>query len=194
MLEQFKELAAAYCPESATLSRGSTVERRLSQLRDVFGDPAAVDLLLERDDPVLYRVMAIEPADGPGDLHLGLGILYPGKVGGEYFLTKGHLHTTREAAEVYIGLAGDGVMLLEDEAGGNVRMEPLGSGKLVYVPGHTAHRTINTGSEPLTYFGVYPANAGHDYGAIAERNFTHVVIEIDGQPTLRKRKDVFPNG
>jgi glucose-6-phosphate isomerase len=57
----------------------------------------------------------------------------------------------------------------------------------VYVPGFTAHRTINTGSEPLTYFGVCPAEAGHDYAVIAERNFSHVVIEVNGSPALAER-------
>jgi len=78
-------------------------------------------------------------------------------------------------------------MLLEDEGTGASRLEPLGAGQIVYVPGHTAHRTMNTGSEPLTYFGVYPANAGHDYGAIAERNFHKILVEENGQPTLKDR-------
>ena len=30
---------------------------------------------------------------------------------------------------------------------------------------------MNTGNVPLTYLGVYPAKAGHDYAAIAGRNF-----------------------
>ncbi len=131
---------------------------------------------------------AVEPADGAGDLHYGLGVLYPGKVGNEYFLTKGHLHSRREAAEVYIGLAGEGRMLLEDEATGESRLEPFGAGKVVYVPGHTAHRTMNTGDVPLTYFGVFPSDAGHDYGAIAERNFLKVVVEENGVPVLRDRR------
>ena len=45
---------------------------------------------------------------------------------------------------------------------------PLTPESAVYVPGHTAHRTINTGDMPLTYLGIYPARAGHDYGVIAD--------------------------
>lgn len=143
--------------------------------------------LARKNNPVVYRVIAVEPASGPGDLHYGLGILYAGKVGNEYFLTKGHLHQTREAAEVYIGQSGEGLMLLEDEHTGESRTAPLGAGQIVYVPGHTAHRTVNTGSEPLTYFGIYPANAGHDYGAIAKRNFLKVVVEENGHPVMKDR-------
>jgi glucose-6-phosphate isomerase len=84
----------------------------------------------------------------------------PGKIGDEYFLTKGHLHAWRPAAEFYFGLSGEGVMLLEDEATGESRLVPLRPHHAVYVPGHTAHRTVNTGAVPLTYLGVYPARPG----------------------------------
>lgn len=187
MLENFMTLTENYDALTAVLSGGQIVERRLGQMSGCFADEAAFDVAVKGGDPLLYRVTAVEPAQGKGDLHYGLGILYPGKVGDEYFMTKGHLHATREAAEVYIGLTGEGFMLLEDEHSGESRLEPLGKGKVVYVPGHTAHRTMNTGDVPLTYFGVYPANAGHDYGAIAERNFRKILVERDGQPTLIDR-------
>ena len=187
MLEQFTELARRYDPATGELDGAETVERRLSDLRGMFADPAAYEAALAEGDPVVYRVAGVTPAEGPGDLAYGLGVVYPGKVGDEYYLTKGHLHTRREAAEVYIGLAGEGVMLLEDEATGESRMVPLGAGKVVYVPGHTAHRTVNTGDTPLTYFGVFPCDAGHDYGAIAERNFLKVVVEENRQPLMKDR-------
>jgi len=119
-------------------------------------------------------------------------MLMPGRIGREYFLTKGHLHEWREAAEVYVGLRGEGLMLLEDEETGRSRLLQLGAGRAVYVPGHTAHRTINSGTLPLLYLGIYPAAAGHDYGAIAERNFRKVVVEQDGQPVLLDRTELKP--
>ena len=66
-------------------------------------------------------------------------------------------------------------------------VELLAENIVVYVPGHTAHRTINTGSEPLKYLGIYPAAAGHDYAPIAEKNFKMMLIMKDGQPTLVER-------
>lgn len=187
MLEEIGTLTREYEPASAALNGGAVVERRLSDLRGCFADTAAYEAALAREDSLLYRVTAIEPASRPGDLHYGLGVLYPGKVGDEYFLTKGHLHAKREAAEVYVGLRGEGMMLLEDEATGASRLEPLGAGRIVYVPGYTAHRTMNTGTAPLTYIGVYPADAGHDYGAIAERNFLKILVEANGHPVLKDR-------
>lgn len=187
MLESFSRLMHRYDPTSAKLEGGVETVRQLSQLAGAFQDEKAYQALLEEEDPVVYRVVAVEPAEGPGDLHYGLGTLYPGKVGQEYFLTKGHYHSRREAAEVYIGIAGEGRMLLQDEHSGESRLEELGQGQVVYVPGYTAHRTINVGAEPLVYFGIYPADAGHDYGAIAERNFFKVLVERDGEPVLRDR-------
>jgi len=189
MLEHFQSLAEKFSvnPDAFALSGGREVVRCLGDLDGCFRDAVSYSAALACGNPVLYRVIAVEPASGSGDLHYGLGILYPGKVGSEYYLTKGHLHRTREAGEVYIGQRGEGFMLLEDEASGESRLETLGAGRVVYVPGFTAHRTINTGTVPLTYFGIYPANAGHDYGAIAERNFRKVLVEEAGQPVLKDR-------
>ena len=141
-------------------------------------------------DPLLYRVSAFEPAGGDGDLHYGAAIVMPGRIGAEYFMTKGHLHAWREAAEFYIGLSGEGVMLLEEEDSGASRLAPLQPNAVVYVPGRTAHRTMNTGNVPLTYLGVYPAKAGHDYAAIAARNFRAVVLERAGRPALIQRNSL----
>lgn len=186
MLPPF-DLTQYYNAATGELTSGKRVERRLSDLKGCFADTAAFEARLAAENPLLYAVAAVEPGHGDGDLHYGMGVLYPGKIGNEYFMTKGHLHAWRPAAEIYIGLRGQGMMLLEDEATGDSRMEPLVSNSMIYVPGHTAHRTMNTGSEPLVYIGVYPAKAGHDYGAIAEKNFRHVVVEQAGKPALLPR-------
>jgi glucose-6-phosphate isomerase len=57
----------------------------------------------------------------------------------------------------------------------------------VYVPGHTGHRTANVGDKPLTYMGVFPARAGHDYGAYAERNFHFAIVDEGGEPRMIRR-------
>jgi len=163
--------------------------RHLADLGGSFADAGAYAAALAAGNPLVYTVASAEPASGPGDLHYGLGVLQPGRIGAEYYLTKGHLHTWRPAAEVYIGLRGEGAMLLEPEDGGEARLVPLVAGSVVYVPGFTAHRTVNTGAEPLAYLGVYPAAAGHDYQVIARNNFRHVVVERGGRPALLPRGD-----
>jgi len=189
MIQSIKpeDLSVAYGLDSARIGDRPMTERHLSDLRGCFADSSAYEAALAKGNSLLYSVTAVEPAKGDGQLHYGLGIIYPGKIGDEYFLTKGHYHSYRPAAEIYVGLRGEGVMLLEDEATGESRMVRLAENCSVYVPGHTAHRTMNTGSEPLVYLGIYPANAGHDYGAIAEKNFKMMVVERDGKATMIKR-------
>ena len=182
-----EDLYVAYSLESVSLGSRPAVRRVLSDLRNCFADTEAYEHQLAHEDPLLYEVTAVEPASGDGQLHYGLGILQPGKVGDEYYFTKGHYHSYRQAAEVYVGLKGTGAMLLEDEATGESRLVPLHANCAVYVPGRTAHRTVNTGKEPLVYLGIYPSNAGHDYQAIAEKNFKMLVVERDGKPELIKR-------
>ncbi len=162
------------------------LERRLSDMSGCFADSSACRAL-ESENPLIYAVTTVEHSSGAGDLHYGLGIVYPGKIGREYFMTKGHLHSWRSAAEVYIGLSGCGVMLLQDETTGESRLEPLEQASIVYIPGSVAHRTINTCAEPLVYLGVYPAVAGHDYDALAGGNFKSVVIDQNGTSAMRDR-------
>jgi len=175
-------------PTTAMIVGRTPTARCLRDVQGIFADQSACQELLA-SNPLLYSVTQVEDHDGEGDIHYGLGILMPGKVGREYFMTKGHLHAWRPAAEVYIGLRGRGVMLLEDERTGACRAAPLEANCTVYVPGYTAHRTINVGDEPLVYWGVLSSAAGHDYGAVAERNFRLVVVEKDGQPAVMERAD-----
>ena len=188
MIPALEQFFRHFDPHSAEISGAPRTKRRLSQLAGCYADPHAFNAALESDDPVIYSVSSLEPGSGDGDLHIGLGMVTPGKVGAEYHLTRGHLHSWREAAEIYIGLSGNGLMLLESEDSTDAAV-PLTANSIVYVPGHTAHRTVNTGLEPLTYLGIYPAKAGHDYAAIAHDNFRQVVIERDGQPKVLQRKD-----
>jgi glucose-6-phosphate isomerase len=46
---------------------------------------------------------------------------------------------------------------------------------------------VNTGNEPLVYWGVYPCEAGHDYTYVKNHNFSHVVVEVDGKPAVLDR-------
>jgi glucose-6-phosphate isomerase len=182
------KLLSQFNPATGQIAGAPRVQRHLHDLCGCFADTAAFVAAAAAGNPLVYSVASVEPASGAGDLHYGVGCLLPGKIGDEYYLTKGHLHSWREAAEVYIGLAGEGVMLLEDESSGKSRIVPLQPHGVVYVPGRTAHRTMNVGQTPLTYLGVYPAKAGHDYSTIGKTNFRCVVLERNGQPAMIERK------
>jgi glucose-6-phosphate isomerase len=174
-------------PLTGLIDEREATVRRLADLAGSFVDPAAFQQALATENPVIYRATQVEEAIGDGALHYGLAVIYPGKVGAEYHLTKGHIHAWRPAAELYLGLRGRGMMLLENEETGEAAALPLTAGGTVYVPGFTAHRTVNTGDEPLVYWGILSSAAGHDYGAIGQRNFRQVVVEIEGKPTIMER-------
>lgn len=183
-----EKLLSRFHPATGEIIGAPLTKRHLSDLRGCFADGTAFETALAKEDRLIYTVATVAPGQSDGDLHYGIGMLLPGKIGDEYFLTKGHLHAWRDAAECYVGLDGKGAMLLEDEATGESRLVPLRPNSVVYVPGRTAHRTINVGPVPLTYLGVYPAKAGHDYEAIAGKNFRCAVVEREGRPAMIERK------
>lgn len=170
-----------------TIRGAQRTERHLSDLAGIFLDEVAYRAACAEGNPLIYSVEVIERRTGDGDLHYGIGVISPGRIGQEYFMTKGHLHAWREAAELYVGLSGNGVILLEDEATGESCMVRLVPGCTVYVPGRTGHRTANVGDAPLSYLGVYPARAGHDHGVYESRNFRCAVVEEAGAPRVIRR-------
>jgi glucose-6-phosphate isomerase len=160
------------------------IERRLSSMRGQYLDHASYAQLLERADVLLYEVYENVRPNQPGDLIHGVSIVHPGKVGDEYFMTKGHYHALLETAEVYYCLAGRGMMVLQTQKG-DWATEELLPGRLVYVPPCWAHRSVNTADdEDLVTLFVYPANAGHDYGTIEGYGFCKRVVERDGRPVV----------
>ncbi|UCF36134.1 MAG: cupin domain-containing protein, partial [Acidobacteriota bacterium] len=110
--------------------------------------------------------------------------LYPGLVGEECFMTKGHYHTVLETAEIYLCLKGRGLMMMK-LPDGSCRWEDFTPGRLVYVPPYWAHRSINTDTEPLTSLCIYPGEAGHNYGDIRTEGFPKRVFRRNGQVVVQ---------
>ena len=163
-------------------SKGAQATKRtLSQMKEMYCDTAAADEMLKTEDPLVYEFYELGAPEHPGDLAFGTSITYPGKVGKEYFMTKGHFHAILETAEVYYALSGEGFMLMESPEG-DVVLQPLEPGKAVYVPKRYAHRSINTGNVPLVTFFVFRGDAGHDYGSIETKGYRKIVVERDGKP------------
>ena len=157
-----------------------TVVRRASDMHGYYADEAALQrLIAEHADPVHYEVFEKAIPEAPGHLLLCISKLQPGRVGEECFMTKGHYHAVRGTAEVYWCLRGRGLMLMKT-AQGQCVAEPMERNRVVYVPPHWAHRSINAGDEPLVSFCVYPGEAGHNYEDIAEQGFPRRVFLRNG--------------
>lgn len=142
-------------------------------------------MLRSGEDPVVYEVYEAPQPPLEGFFSVAWTVLYPGKVGKEYFFTKGHFHAREPRGEVYLGLQGSGKILMQSREG-EVKLLPLARGKLVNIPPGWAHRTINTGRSKLTFLSIYPSDAGHDYGAIKRSGFARLVVERGGKPVLVK--------
>ena len=162
-------------------------QRRLSSLRGLFLDAEALERRIrEEEDPVCYENYAFNESKAEGDLFFGTTIIYPGTVGSEYHLTRGHYHRKRDRAETYQALSGRGLVLFERQDGANCTAE-LEPGKVTYVPPFWAHRSVNTSSVPLVFLWTCPVDAGHDYEALAGRAMSQVVVERDGRPSIENR-------
>ena len=183
-----EEVFSRFDPEIGTIEGCETVNKRLSDLKGLFIDGNAYDAALSRNNPVIYSVSTIKSSQGEGQLHCGLGIIMPGKIGDEYYFTRGHLHLLRNAAEFYIGLKGKGKMILENDSSHESIVVDLVPNSIVYVPRNTAHRTVNIDDTPLAYLGIYPADAGHDYAGVSKNIFRHVVVARNNKPMVMDRK------
>ncbi len=169
--------------ETAFSKTAEATKRRLSQMKGMFCDIRATEKILEKEDPVIYEFYELGCPERAGDLAFGTTILYPGKVGSEYYMTKGHFHTILDTSEVYYTLDGEGCMVMENMEGDTME-RPLRKGEVLYVPRSYAHRMVNTGDTPLRTFFVFQADAGHDYGTIETKGYRKLIVEKDGNPAV----------
>ncbi|MGE5581414.1 MAG: glucose-6-phosphate isomerase [Bacillota bacterium] len=161
----------------------ASTKRYLANMRGMFADEAALEAMIAKENTMVYEFYELGLPERPGDLLFGTSITYPGKVGDEYFMTKGHFHTILDTAEVYYCLNGNGYMLMENPEGDWDARE-MTPGKAVYVPGRYAHRSINIGSTPLVTFFVFRADAGHDYGTIESKGYRKLIVEKNGKAVI----------
>lgn len=162
----------------------SHIQRALSAMEGQYLDSEAYDVMLAQEDVVLYEVYELNRPQVAGELLHGISIVHPGKVGDEYFMTKGHFHNVLDTGEVYYCLSGQGMMVMETPEG-DWCVQEFRPGEVLYVLPRWAHRSINTSSdEDLVTFFVYPGNAGHDYRTIEEQGFRKLVVERDDEPQV----------
>ena len=160
------------------LPERATVERRLSDMAGYYLADSGGS-----GDPLIYRVHAIPVPETNAEIQCSTTVLEPGRVGNEYYMTKGHFHRIRDRSEIYIGLAGEGRLVMATEDGRHA-VEPIHHGTVSYVPGGWAHRSVNVGSEPLVFFAAYIGDAGHDYATIAEQGLPVMVVAADSGPEV----------
>lgn len=165
---------------------GEPIINQLRQLQDIYGifqDQEAMKAM--NLETTVYSVQSWLPVkEGtPGGLFYGASTLMPGKVGNEYFMTKGHFHAQSDRSEFYWGVQGKGMLILMDRDR-TTWAEEIYPGSLHYIGSDIAHRLANTGSENLVVGACWPSDAGHNYEEIAEVGFSARLLEVNGKPVL----------
>jgi glucose-6-phosphate isomerase, archaeal len=152
--------------------------KRLSEFRNVYRDDKALDELMAAEgDLVTYKVVEYR-AEG-SDIFFGTTTMMPGRVGDEYFMTRGHYHARIDRGEIYYTQSGQGMLVLQSRDGKTreVEMKP---GVCAFIPPDWAHRSINTGKTPLVFVWCCSQDAGHDYAEIATQGMRRLVVEKNG--------------
>ncbi|WP_165491982.1 glucose-6-phosphate isomerase family protein [Egibacter rhizosphaerae] len=158
-----------------------TKRRHLSDMHGMYleePDEAAGDALV-------YTVHEIVVPESPDHIQCSTTILQPGRVGREFFMTKGHFHEVRGRSEVYLGLRGEGRLVMATE-GGDHAVEHIVPGSVSYVPGGWAHRSVNIGSELLVFFAAYVGDAGHDYATIEDEGLPVLLTDAPDGPRVER--------
>ncbi len=169
-------------PETGELEGSNgRYEKFVADLDGLYRDDTAYRARLAADDGApVYWVETTQTEDGPGGLITGISVLEPGSVGAEYAMTRGHLHAVADRSELYVGLAGHGVMILET-LDGQTEVHDVTPGKAVYVPGHWVHRSVNVGTGRFSTLFCYAADAGQDYAIIERAGGMKSLVVVDGE-------------
>jgi len=153
--------------------------RRLKDMKGVYSSDEAWRLM----DPetVVYRVHR----KSYEELFYGVTEILPGKVGDEYFMTKGHFHQRVGAPGICVFLAGRGAMVLQHQDEKLPFMvAPVERGTICYEPGYYAHRAVNLGPEKLIYVSIAATDSGWDYGLIEKKGLRYLIVEKQGKATI----------
>ena len=139
--------------------RGEIHITRLKDMQNLFRNSKGCNPNQE-----IYRVLVIARSE----LSYVITIMKPGKINGEFFMTKGHTHEIL-SSEVYYALKGKGIVLIEK--GSDCRMIKMEKGKFYEIPEGYSHRTINIGNSVLEVLNIYSTKSGHNYKIIEKKGF-----------------------
>ncbi len=148
--------------------------RTVGDLLEYWGDREAAEAMAST--PLYETETYFSKPDGTeGAILWGSTRLFPGTVGREYFMTRGHWHLKPTHGELIVVVSGTGFVALmdRDRKATTVELQP---GTTYHIDGTLAHRTINTGDEPLVFWCAWAADCGHEYESIAREGFSERFI------------------
>jgi glucose-6-phosphate isomerase len=151
----------------------------VTELRGLYRDAAAFDAYVAQNPAAVGYEVAGFRKEG-ADIFFGTTTMYPGKIGDEYFMTRGHYHVRRDCGEAYYTQSGNGVLLLQTREGETREVE-MAPGICAFIPPDWAHRSVNTGAEPLVFAWFCQTTAGHDYADILTHGMRRLAVDRDGK-------------
>ncbi len=134
--------------------------RKWSAMSGYFADSP-----LDGEDPLIYEVFTWIDGKAETNMLATITVLYPGRIGGEHFHTKGHYHLNPDGSEFVVGYWGEGVLETAPREG-SITETPIRPGSHFIVPSGHAHRVVNRSLEPVVYLSISSAGVGHDYAGV----------------------------
>jgi glucose-6-phosphate isomerase, archaeal len=139
--------------------------RRLKDLKNLFLNQEKVKEILRRgENPIIYETFV----EDKSPMKLGLTVMNSGKIGKEFYFTKGHIHLSK-SEEFYILMEGKGKLL--KQKGNKTRVINLKKGDLALIGKGEAHRLINTGRRKLKVLTIYHERSKPDYSVKFKKRF-----------------------
>jgi glucose-6-phosphate isomerase len=164
--------------QGAMQGTASCYRKQLKDMGGQYADMSAFEAMAAvKGEQVVYEVTDHKPSARAGDVITGVTRMVPGHVGGEFFMTRGHIHQVADRPEMYFCLSGKGVMLMESPDG-ETRCLEMPAHTVCYVPPYWIHRSVNVGSVDFVMLFCYPADSGQDYDIIARSHgMRHRVVQ-----------------
>ena len=174
MIMTEKPFITRIVPEEFRLDGADSLS--ITTVKDMASIFLSKSIAATMQDRIVYRVTKRNVPLESGELLQCITEILPGDCDGELFMTKGHGHSNSACAEIYLGISGRGLVLLQ--RGNEFQAIELEKYKSVYIPGGWNHRTVNVSSEDsLVFYSIWPAQSGYDYDAIFRNPFSKRVFK-----------------
>jgi glucose-6-phosphate isomerase, archaeal len=148
----------------------------LNDMKYLFKDKFESNKRL-KENPLIYETFYPDIEENARYVFYGVTKIHPGRIGDEFFMTKGHLHIPAQVTEIYFCLSGEGMLL--EQKDDIVRKTIIGKGNIAYIGESSFHRVYNTGKEPLIFFVSCNADFKHDYSPLDNNGFLDTVTIND---------------
>ena len=135
--------------------------RKLKDLEGYFKDKEEFEKGSKSD--VIYETFT----KSFSPINLTLTVIKPGKLGKEFYMTKGHVHG-KKTPEFYILLEGKGALLIQK---GKPKTINLKKGEIALIPEGFGHRLINTGKKELKVLTIYHEDSRPNYKIKFKKRF-----------------------